>query len=172
VDRDYVDYVTHRSLVQNEIVFSSEGLTLVAVDLCFALKQKLEALSNKFTAKDVEDAVVILRRLVVVCRGRPLTRGYLRMSYPRMEVSDQALLRLNAEYEWRFGSRGVVGVNDEYMGWRREGIVDWKFGSDELKRDISASLEKGRLCSWTDKPLPDTPYREDFAAIFSNGVYA
>ncbi|PWW78240.1 hypothetical protein C7212DRAFT_352549 [Tuber magnatum] len=168
VDSDYLDYVIHKSLLQNEIVFSSEGLTLVAVDLCFALKSKLESLTKNFTQKDIEDAVVLLRRLVVIYRGRPLTKGYIRTSYPRMEVSDQILLRLNELYEWQYHTRGVVGVRDEYMEWRREGIVDWPFGIEDLKREVSvcAPLEK-ELYSWRDKPLPDTPYREDFAEIFT-----
>lgn len=167
IDHDYIDYVVHRSLLQNQIIFSSEGLTLIAVDFCFALKAKMEAFSTLFLAKDLEDAVVILRRLVVVYRGRPLTKGYIGRSYPRMEISDQTLLRVNAEYEWQFGTRGVVGVNDEYMGWRREGIADWKVCLEDLRSE-AFGIEKG-FYAYDEKPLPPTPEtpQEAFAALFA-----
>lgn len=87
-----------------------------------------------------------------------------------MEVSDQTLLRVNAEYEWQFGSRGVAGVNDEYMGWRREGIADWNIGLDDISKEIFR-YEKN-LYGY-DKPLPEIPYEAyEFAAIFSReGLY-
>lgn len=163
IDRDYIDYVVHRSLLQNQVIFSSEGLTLIAIDLCFALKAKIESLSTKFVTMDLEDAVVILRRLVIVYRVRLLTKGYIGRSYSRMEASDQTLLRLNAEYEWQFGTRGVVGVNDEYMGWRREGAVDWKICLEDLGRDVSG-IEKELYIY--DKPLPESP-QEAFEALFT-----
>lgn len=163
IDRDYIDCIVHRSLLQNQIIFSSEGLTLIAVDLCFALKAKMKALSTKFFIMDLEDAVVILRRLVIVYRGRPLTKGYIGRSYSRMEVPDQTLLRLNAEYEWQFGTRGVVGVNDEYMGWRREGAVDWKICLEDFGEEVFP-VEKEYYAY--DNPLPESP-QEAFAALFT-----
>ncbi|KAH8147482.1 uncharacterized protein LAJ45_08309 [Morchella importuna] len=149
----------HRSLLQNEIIFSSEGLTVLAVDLCFALKCKLEAVSSYCDAEDVEDAVVLLRRLVRVYRGRPLTKGYILRSWPKIVVSDLGLLRVGREYEWRYGGRGVAGVNDEYMGWRREGGVGWDVGLEELERMGRDSGTYG-----CEKGMPDVMM--DFEAIF------
>lgn len=163
IDRNYIDYVVHRSLIQNQIIFSSEGLTLIAIDIFFALKAKIEALSTNFFTTDLEDAVVILRRLVIVYRGRPLTKGYIRRNYPRMEASDQTLLRLNAEYEWQFGTRGVVGVNDEYMAWRREGVADWRVSFEDLGKE-TLGIEKELYVY--DKPLPESP-QEAFEALFT-----
>lgn len=163
IDRDYIDYVVHRSLLQNQVIFSSEGLTLITVDLCFALKAKMESLSINFFIEDLEDAVLILRRLVIVYRGRPLTKGYIGRSYPRMEVSDQTLLRLNAEYEWQFGTRGVVGVNDEYMGWRREGVVDWNICLEDLGKE---AFEIENESYSYDKPMFESP-QEAFTALFT-----
>lgn len=86
-----------------------------------------------------------------------------------MEVSDQTLLRLNAEYEWQFGTRGVVGVNDEYMGWRREGVVDWNVCLEDLGDEVSP-VEKEYYAY--DKSLPESP-QEAFAALFTttHGIY-
>lgn len=148
-----------RSLLQNEIIFSSEGLTVLAIDLCFALKCKLEAVSSYCDAEDVEDAVVILRRLVRVYRGRPLTKGYIVRSWPKIVVSDVGLLRVGREYEWRYGGRGVAGVNDEYMGWRREGGVGWDVGLEDPERMGRESGSYGY-----EKGMPEVMM--DFEAIF------
>ncbi|KAL7268601.1 hypothetical protein RUND412_008772 [Rhizina undulata] len=172
MDHHYLDNLIHQSLLQNEIIFSSEGLSLYAVDLFFALKSKLARISTHSTpqSRDLDEAVELLRRLVVVYRGRPLPKGYIKRHYPRIEVTDQALLRLNSEYEWRFGSRGICGVNDEYMVWRREGAADWKIGFEELKREVSLNV-RDSPDPWDEKPFPEAPH-ETIAAIFATkGVY-
>src|SRR5690606_33669011 len=71
-----LDMLSSRSIIQNDVVFSSGGLTLLAVDLCFALKYNLGCLTKCFDSSDLEDTVAIVRRLVNAYRGRALTRGY------------------------------------------------------------------------------------------------
>jgi hypothetical protein len=168
--QDDLETLTHCSLMQNEVLFSSEGLTCLAIDLCYALKTKLEAhtLNPWNAASDLDEAVDILRRLIRDYRGRPLTRGYIRRNYAGIEVSDAVLLRLNAEYERKFGTRGVVGVHDEYMGWRREGMAGWNTGFEELRKEL---LVGGRGGLWDDKPLPDIPnHGSAIAQIFSKEI--
>ncbi|KAI5811401.1 hypothetical protein DFH27DRAFT_459732, partial [Peziza echinospora] len=123
--------IVQQSLLQNEVLYSSEGLTLLAVDYKFALKSKLEELSTATVSSSsqasmtmLEDTVGILHRLIVSCRGRTITKGFLKKTYPRLEMTDAALLRLSSCYEWTYGRRGISGVNDEWMEWRREGRVD------------------------------------------------
>ncbi|RPA84550.1 hypothetical protein BJ508DRAFT_185641, partial [Ascobolus immersus RN42] len=119
-----LDMLSSRSIIQNDVVFSSGGLTLLAVDLCFALKYNLGCLTQCLDAGDLEDTVAIVRRLVLAYRGRALTRGYIARCYSGITVSDYALLRVNAAYESKYGSRGICGVNDDFFKWRREGRVD------------------------------------------------
>lgn len=225
------DLVVYRSLLQNDAVFSSEGLTLLALDHCFALKCALAGLpspsspvcdrygySYGYGYDSEEDdsclgggggrpdgaggrgrydgAVNILRRLVYVSRGRPMTRGYLRQCYRCYahsgggggggglggDIPDSVLLRLNAEYEARFGSRGIVGVNDEYMGWRRDGLM-WSAELEEYGRELafshsrSSSPTTSLRSAWSsssssdleDKPLPELPvnHRDTLFEIFA-----
>jgi hypothetical protein len=90
-----------------------------------------------------------------------------------LQVSDQMLLRLNAEYSLRWlGQRGVVGVNDEYIGWRRDGVT-WsaeleEYGS-ELAYELSRTAGGGGLnsCLIDDKPLPEDPKDTSIAEIFA-----
>lgn len=174
VSPDIRSTVVHRSLLQNDVVFSSEGLTLLAIDHCYALKSTLDKLSRGSWDASFDRAVDVLRRLVYVSRGRPLTRGYIRQCYPMLQVSDQMLLRLNAEYSLRWlGQRGVVGVNDEYIGWRRDGVT-WsaeleEYGS-ELAYELSRTAGGGGLnsCLIDDKPLPEDPKDTSIAEIFAD----
>jgi hypothetical protein len=167
--------VIQQSLLQNEIIFSSEGLTLFAIDHCFSLKFELDKLSRGSRTTSYDGVVDTLRRLVYISRGRPMTRGFIGHCYPTIDVGDQMLLRLNAEYEHRFGHRGVVGVNDEYMGWRRDGLT-WSAELEEYGRELAFSLSRSSSgCSspndLDDKPLPPyPPYCSDtgIADIFSS----
>jgi len=172
------DSVIYRSLIQKDIVFSSESLTLVAVDHCYALKSQLGEASRVYRDAQLDDAVLLLRRVVFISRGRPLTRGYIRRRYPSIEVSDQMLLRLNAEYEHKFKVRGVVGINDDYLGWRRVGLT-WSQEMEEYREELAFALSQREEDpeGWQhdfDRPVPDTPWRPeaDLAAIFADkGLY-
>src|SRR5690606_14393555 len=98
-----LDVLATRSLIQNDIVFSAEGLTLLSIDLCFALKYQLGCVTKVCSVDELTNTVAILRRLVMAYRGRPLTKGYISRCYSGIEVSDFALLRVNAMYEWKYG---------------------------------------------------------------------
>lgn len=119
-----VDILSTRSLIQNDVVFSAEGLTLLSVDLCFALKYHLGVLTQCCSVDEINCTVAVVRKLVNAYQGRPLTKGYIARCYSGIQVSDYALLRVNALYEYKYGARGIVGVNDAFLAWRREGRYD------------------------------------------------
>lgn len=139
--------LVHRSLIQNIVVYQSEGLILLAEDYTFALKWRLRELSYHFantcaiTPPQLDDTVCILRQLVISYRGRPLHKGFIRQQYPMLEVTDAALLQLNAAYEWRFCARGITGVNDDWLEWRREGRVDMDSGVEKWDLSMFAGME-------------------------------
>ncbi|KAF8244046.1 hypothetical protein K440DRAFT_559898 [Wilcoxina mikolae CBS 423.85] len=167
------DDVIYRTLLQNDIVFSSEGLTLLALDHCFALKSTLDRLNRGSWDASFDTAVDILRRLVYISRGRPMTRGYIQQCYRSIEIPDNTLLRLNAEYEAMYNHRGVVGVNDEYIGWRRDGLT-WSAELEEYGSELAFSLSRSsspasQRSDWEDKPLPDPPRgdRDTIREIFA-----
>ncbi|KAI5812160.1 hypothetical protein BZA77DRAFT_253632 [Pyronema omphalodes] len=171
------DDVIYQSLLQNDIVFSSEGLTLLALDHCFALKSTLDRLSRGSWDASLDSAVEILRRMVYISRGRPMTRGYIAHSHKTIQIPDNVLLRLNAEYEAQFGQRGIVGVNDDYLGWRREGLT-WSAELEEYGQELAFSLSRSstpesQSSYLEDKPLPELPLRnrDTIQAIFSSPVH-
>lgn len=130
----YLNEVIRGSLRQSEVVYSTEGLALLGVDYTYALKSKLESLSMASrdsptpSLASIDDAVCLLHRLICHpesgTRGRPVTKGYLTSQYPHMEMSDSLLLHVGSTYEWHYGKRGISGVNDEWLEWRREGRID------------------------------------------------
>lgn len=106
-----------------------------------------------------------------------MTRGYLQQCYPEIELTDYTLLQLNSQFESRFGTRGVVGVNDEYIRWRREGVT-WspelehygsELGSSSLSRSSSSA---SRRSDWEKafSPISDEEDEASIAYIFANRV--
>ncbi|KAI5793037.1 hypothetical protein EDC01DRAFT_615636 [Geopyxis carbonaria] len=174
------DDLIHRSLIQNDVLYTTEGLTIVAVDHCYALKASLVAVTNSYygaRSSSLDDPLATLSYMVQFSRGRPLTRGYIRRCYPHLEVEDSLLLRLNSEYEAMFGTRGVVGLNDEYLGWRREGM-NWSPEMDEYTRELATNLHRRRTSIDSDTTPVSPVYNwepecsEDIVRIFAEkGLY-
>ncbi|KAF8467300.1 hypothetical protein BDZ91DRAFT_643359, partial [Kalaharituber pfeilii] len=141
----YLKDITHASLLQNDVIYSTEGLTLLSVEYTYALKVKLAEISHMDpslptpSSVAIDDAICMLNWLVTKFRGRPIPKGYLKYRYPRIEISDSALLRLSSMYIWKYSTRGLCGVNDEWLEWRREGRydLDWDFRTWELRDDKS-----------------------------------
>jgi len=153
----YLSDVVQESLKQKEVIYSSEALVLYAVDYTYALKSKLHEMS--VVGRDsplpsisaIEDTVTILHKLVTKKnRGRPVKKGYLSTHYPNLEMSDSTLLRVGATYEWKYRKRGISGVNDEWLEWRREGrldldfeLEDWGLGGSSSHPGIGLGLGLG-----------------------------
>ena len=144
----YMSDLVVNSLLQNDVIHSTEGLTLLSADYNYALKIKLEELSMLGrsptpSVASIDDAVALLHRLVHRSRGRTITKGYLRLCYPRLEMSDAALLQVGSTYEWKYGQRGISGVNDEWLEWRREGRIDMDL--DFMSWGISLADDKSSI---------------------------
>ncbi|EKD21218.1 uncharacterized protein L3040_000740 [Drepanopeziza brunnea f. sp. 'multigermtubi'] len=105
------------SLAQNEILFSSEGLTLLALDHVYAFKCHLHTYSRTLTPFDLTSAVDELRRLVLAQQGRRITKGYLMRAYAWLGVSLAALVDVNEGYKVAYGGRertgGIEVANEE-----------------------------------------------------------
>ncbi|KAJ6258878.1 hypothetical protein Dda_5773 [Drechslerella dactyloides] len=120
-----VEEVVARSLVQKEIVFSGDGMTLVAVDFLYELRKMLHLLSRELEGGDgsgseemggvyIDDMVELVRRLVTVeGRGRSLRKEVVEERYKTLVFSDGAWAVLAEEYERRFGEKGLREDGDE-----------------------------------------------------------
>ncbi|KAH8673875.1 hypothetical protein BX600DRAFT_509105 [Xylariales sp. PMI_506] len=131
------DLIKH-SIRQNEVLFSSEGLTLLGLDRLYAFKTALAAYARTMllqspprrarvdqqdgsggTAADttrLEDAVDELRRLMLVGGGRrhqqqqPLARADLYRTYPWIGVSAGALSDVEGMYRRAYGGPEQIGA--------------------------------------------------------------
>ncbi|KAI0128592.1 hypothetical protein BJ170DRAFT_335568 [Xylariales sp. AK1849] len=115
-----------RSILQNEVLFSSEGLTLLGLDRLYTFKSALAAYARTTLPKEslgspivdgcnsarVEDAVDELRRLVLANGGRRVLKGDLHRTYEWIGVSAGALGDVERMYRRAYG------------GWERAGAFE------------------------------------------------
>jgi hypothetical protein len=105
-----------RSLQQNEILFSSEGLTLLSLDHVYTFKCTLHTYSRTLSPYDLTLSVDELRRLVLAQQGRRITKGYLMRAYELLGVSLSALVDVNEGYKTAYGGlkrEGGIEVQNE-----------------------------------------------------------
>jgi hypothetical protein len=98
-----------RSLTQNEILFSSEGLTLLSLDHVYTFKCHLHTYSRTLSPIDLTSAVDELRRLVLAHNGQRITKGYLMRAYEWLGVSLAALVDVNEGYKTAYGGQTRTG---------------------------------------------------------------
>ncbi|KAL9576545.1 MAG: hypothetical protein Q9212_007010 [Teloschistes hypoglaucus] len=108
-------YLIKRSLIQHEIVFSGEGLTLLTVDHVWTFKRHLLALSESTylgTASNVsmESCVHLLRRINDTYRGIKLSISYLYRAH-NMELPLPTLKEVCNAYFRAFKEPGVQGLS-------------------------------------------------------------
>jgi hypothetical protein len=106
-----------RSLNQNSVLFSSEGLTLYDLDHVYTFKCQLHTFSRSLSYTDLASAVDELHRLVLTQNGRRITRGYLMRAYDWLGVSHAALIDVNQRYKIAYGGPqrlpGILVRNEE-----------------------------------------------------------
>ncbi len=110
-------YLTRRSLIQHEIIFSGEGLTLLSADHIHTFKKQLSLVSKmKFTDKDytsqLDSCVHLLRRINNTYRGVKLSRSYLERAYGT-ELCQSTLREVCKAYHRNFKETGVKEVSLE-----------------------------------------------------------
>lgn len=97
------------SIVQNEVLFSSDGLTLLSLDRLYSLKSALSSYSKTGSHLRLEDAVDELRRIILANNGEKVTKGDLLRSYDWLSVSNSALQDLDRMYRRAYGGREQFG---------------------------------------------------------------
>lgn len=112
--------LVRRSMLQNEVLFSSEGLTLLGLDRLYTFKSALATYARSLNSgvispsplspasripdsTPIEDAVDSLRRLVLANGGRPVSRSDLYRSYDWLGVNPRALRDVENMYRRAYG---------------------------------------------------------------------
>jgi len=123
-----------RSLQQNEVVFSNEGLTLLSLDRVYSFKRAVSIYSKTLLASPsttpqtcqeqrqkenatLTSAVDELRLLIITQNGRRITKSYLLRAYDHLAVSNLALIAVNKAYVSCFlGQAPICGLEGEKDG--------------------------------------------------------
>ncbi|KAK2595576.1 hypothetical protein QQS21_006687 [Conoideocrella luteorostrata] len=98
------------SLVQNEVLFSSDGLTLLSIDRLYSVKSALSSYSKTRSPLRLEDAVDELRRYILANNGAKVTHADLLRSYDWLNISPAAVSDLDQMYRRAYGGPDEVGA--------------------------------------------------------------
>ncbi|KAI1484152.1 hypothetical protein F4774DRAFT_11237 [Daldinia eschscholtzii] len=129
--------LVRRSMLQNEVLFSSEGLTLLGLDRLYSFKSALAVYARSTygttaspspatpAAKTpdstrLEDAVDALRRLVLANGGRPISKSDLLRSYDWLGVNSRALKDVESMYKRAYGGPERTGAFEITRNEQRE----------------------------------------------------
>lgn len=96
--------------MQNEVLFSSEGLTLVSLDRLYSLKAALSSYSKTRSPLRLEDAVDDLRRIILASNGAKVTRSDLFRFHDWLSISPGALADLDRMYRRAYGGPDRLGA--------------------------------------------------------------
>lgn len=98
------------SVVQNEVLFASPGLSLVSLDRFFSLKCALSSYSMTRSRVRLEDAADELHRFVLANNGTRVSKTALVRSYDWLSLSDDTIHHLDRMYRQAYGGPDRVGA--------------------------------------------------------------
>lgn len=147
----------HSSIVQNEVLFSSEGLTLVSLDHLYSLKSALSSYSRTKSHLRLEDAVDELRRMVLVNNGAKVSKADILRSYDWLSVSNSAIRDLDRMYRRAYGGLDKSGGVSGIMSFAEPAV---KSGCDSATDDGDTDIKEETLETIATKVnvvVPATP---------------
>ncbi|EEU43078.1 uncharacterized protein NECHADRAFT_83844 [Fusarium vanettenii 77-13-4] len=131
----------HSSIIQNEVLFSSEGLTLLSLDRLFSLKSALSSYSKTKSHLRLEDAVDELRR-TILATGSKVSKTAVLRSYDWLSVSNSALVDLERMYRRAYGGPEQLGGIEGLSGFTEPAI---KAISDFEESDSDSEIEEDMI---------------------------
>ncbi|KAJ5287142.1 hypothetical protein N7478_002828 [Penicillium angulare] len=97
------EYLVRQSIIQNEVVFSQEGLTLLNMDRIYTFKRRLFVLSTGPNPRPEDHSMVscvqLLRRLMGDFPGRTFSKAFFHRVYEQLDVRDELLTAVAAAYK-------------------------------------------------------------------------
>ncbi|KAG5931193.1 hypothetical protein E4U53_001895 [Claviceps sorghi] len=98
------------SVIQHDVLFSSDGITILSLDRLYSLKAALASYARTKAPPRLEDAVDELRRYVLATHGAKVTRSDLCRAYDWLNVGPGAVADLDAMYRRAYGGPDQVGA--------------------------------------------------------------
>lgn len=140
-----VSYTVHRSIAQRDLIYSGEGLTVLAVDCIYILKGLLADLGGQdaiplFRDDCKESCVELLHHVNTMYKDILLSRGYLGRAYTQFEYSEDVLEEVCEAYRAKFGKEGVFDMPITVSGSRKS--MARKSNSNCIAEQLQASPRK------------------------------
>lgn len=111
-ERQANEYLVQQSIMQNEVVFSQEGLTLLNMDRIYTFKRRLCILSNRpFSRSDgqsMSSCVQLLHRLMADFQGRPFSKAFFHRVYEQLDVKDELLTAIALAYKQAYDQEAII----------------------------------------------------------------
>jgi len=114
-ERTANEYLVQQSILQNEILFSQEGLTVLNIDRIYTFKRRLCILSRggNNSSNIPEDAYIsscvhLLRQTILDLQGRPFSKAFFHRVYEQLDVRDDLLVKAANAYRAKYGQDGIV----------------------------------------------------------------
>lgn len=132
-------YIIRRSIIQNELIFSEEGLTLLNIDHIYTFKQLLCTLSKKDwvpNARDVclSSCVHLLHRTNEVYTDPKLCRGYLARVYTEIDFQKSSFDEVNAAYDVNYCTASIKDVTMLEPDYSALSDIALDFASDNMTK--------------------------------------
>ncbi|KAJ5542207.1 hypothetical protein N7535_004630 [Penicillium sp. DV-2018c] len=102
-ERQANDHLVKQSILQNEVVFSQEGLTLLNMDRIYTFKRRMCILSTRPFSRDDEQSmsscIRLLHRIKADFSGRPFSKAFFHRVYEQLDVPDEQLAAVAIAYK-------------------------------------------------------------------------
>lgn len=102
-ERQANDHLVKQSILQNEVVFSQEGLTLLNMDRIYTFKRRMCILSTRPFSRNDEQSmtscVQLLHRIVADFSGRPFSKAFFHRVYEQLDIPDEQLAAVAVAYK-------------------------------------------------------------------------
>ncbi|OQE19670.1 hypothetical protein PENFLA_c018G07628 [Penicillium flavigenum] len=102
-ERQANDHLVKQSILQNEVIFSQEGLTILNMDRIYTFKRRMCILSTRPISRNNEQSVSscirLLHRIVADFSGRPFSKAFFHRVYEQLDVPDEQLTAVAVAYK-------------------------------------------------------------------------
>ncbi|KAF3392510.1 hypothetical protein F1880_008694 [Penicillium rolfsii] len=111
-ERHANEYLVQQSILQNEVIFSQEGLTLLNMDRIYIFKRRMCILSSRpFSRSDQQSmtsCVQLLHRIIKDFQGRPFSKAFFHRVYEQLDVKDDLLAAVATAYKNTHNQEAII----------------------------------------------------------------
>jgi hypothetical protein len=157
-DCGFSEQLIRNSVAQNQVLYYSEGLTLVSLDRLYSVKSALASYNRTKSGMHLEDAVDELRRYILANDGRKIVRTDLMRSYDWLGVNNATILELDRMYRRAYGgmdqSGGVAGISAHSSPILSQ---DPKIRSDDDDDNTETQAQEEKVAAKDASPMLQQP---------------